>query len=291
MSSHKYVGVDIGGTKIHIGVVENEQLTKQIRLTTSASAPQEQILRELVAAITLVMDDEVSGIGIGAPGLVDEENGIVLNVQNILSWQEVPLRAYLARHFSPPIYLTNDANAFAIGEKIYGQGKQFANLVGITLGTGFGTGIIINHDVYSGTLSSAGEFGSTPYLDKTIEDYCSGKFFLSHYQQPGPALQVLAQAGDPRALEAFARYGEHLGSAIKTILYALSPQAIFLGGAVSNCYPLFQLALKASIAEFPFQKVAERLVVAPSALSNAAVLGAAALCCIKQNKFTSKVFS
>lgn len=274
----KYIGIDIGGTKIHIGVVQDERIIQEIQFETSAAAPKEQILGALVDSIKSVMDGEVAGIGIGVPGLVDEKNGIVHNVQNIPSWREVSLKQHLASHFKEPVYITNDANAFAIGEKIYGKGKECTNLVGITLGTGFGAGIIINNDVYSGTLSSAGEFGCIPYRDKTIEDYCSGKFFVQNFGLPGTEFQLLAQRGDLKALEAFSQFGEHLGNAIKVILYALSPEAIFLGGSISKCYEYFQEALHQSVLEFPFKIVTDRLVIAPSDLGNAAVLGAAALC-------------
>ena len=287
-SRSKLIGIDIGGTKIHIGVVQNERIIEELQFETSATAPKEQILKALVDNIRSVMDSEVAGIGIGVPGLVDEKHGVVHNVQNIPSWREVSLKQHLASYFSEPVYITNDANAFAIGEKIYGKGKEYANLVGITLGTGFGTGIIINHGVYSGTLSSAGEFGCIPYRDKTIEDYCSGKFFVQNFDLPGTELQLLAQRGESKALEAFSQYGEHLGNAIKVILYALSPEAIFLGGSISKCYKYFQEAMHKSVQAFPFKIVTDRLVIAPSDLGNAARLGAAALCKSNETISTSQ---
>ncbi|OUJ74196.1 ROK family protein [Hymenobacter crusticola] len=282
MNNNKYIGIDIGGTKIQVGVVQHGEIIQEAKFETSATAPKEQILAELVRNLAPFVDAGVVGIGIGVPGLVDEENGIVHNVQNIPSWQEVHLKDYLVNHFDKPVYLTNDANAFAVGEKMYGKGKPYANLVGIALGTGLGAGIIINHDVYSGTLSSAGEFGCIPYRDKTIEDYCSGKFFTQHTSRSGAEWHALAKVGDADALNVFAEYGRHLGNAIKIILYTLSPEAIFLGGSVSKCFAYFQGGLYESLREFPFKVVAERLIVEPSAIDNAAVLGAAALCKMKQ---------
>ncbi len=282
MSTSKYIGVDIGGTKVQVGVVQNGELRQSVRFETSAAAPQAQILAELVQHMTPLVDADVAGIGIGVPGLVDEENGLVHNVQNIPSWREVPLRQHLAGYFDQPVYLTNDANAFAVGEKMYGQGQPYANLVGVALGTGFGAGIIINHQIYSGTLSSAGEFGSVPYLDQTIEDYCSGKFFVQRTGRPGAEWHALAQQGDAEALAVFAEFGRHLGRALHFILYALAPEAIFLGGSVSRGFAHFRGGLHESLAAFPFKQVTERLVVAPSTIDNAAVLGAAALCHMKQ---------
>ncbi|MBX0293031.1 ROK family protein [Hymenobacter sp. HSC-4F20] len=287
MHNTKYIGIDIGGTKVQVGVVQNGVVVQQRRFETFATASKEQILAELATHIDVVLDAEVAGIGIGTPGLVDEENGIVYSVQNIPSWQQVHLKQYLTHRFNMPVYLTNDANAFAVGEKMYGQGRPFANLVGLALGTGVGAGLIINHDVYSGALSSAGEFGCVPYRDKTVEEYCSGKFFTQQTGRPGSEWHALAQQGNPEALALLTEYGRHLGNALKIILFAVAPQAIFLGGSVSKCFKYFQGGLHESLGEFPFPKVVEQLVVAPSAIENAAILGAAALCQLKQELRTN----
>jgi glucokinase len=132
MTNNKYLGVDIGGTKVHAGVVKDGALIQEVRFETSATAPQEQILAELAQGLAPLVAG-VAGIGIGVPGLVDEENGIVHNVQNIPTWREVHLKQYLASCFDKLVYLTNDANAFAVGEKMYGQGQPYANLVGLAL--------------------------------------------------------------------------------------------------------------------------------------------------------------
>ncbi|GAA4500368.1 ROK family protein [Hymenobacter ginsengisoli] len=282
MSSDKYLGVDIGGTKVHLGVVQHGQVVQETRFETPMDAPREVILAELTRQLAPLLTDDVAGIGIGVPGLVDEVNGIVHNVQNIPSWREVHLRQHLAGHFEQPVYMTNDANAFAVGEKMYGQGQPYANLVGLVLGTGLGGGIIINHQVYGGTLASAGEFGSVPYLDKTLEDYCSGKFFAQRTGRPGTEWYARARRGDAEALAMYAEFGWHLGQALHIILYALAPEAVILGGSVSKGFEYFRSSLHESLAAFPFKQVTERLVVAPSALGNAAVLGAAALCHMKQ---------
>ncbi|MDU0372848.1 ROK family protein [Hymenobacter endophyticus] len=282
MQQPKYIGIDIGGTKIHIGVVQNGAVVQEKRFETAAAAPQEQILAELANHLEELIDADVAGVGIGTPGLVEEENGIIYNVQNIPSWQQVPLRQFLAGRFGKPVYITNDANAFAVGEKMYGQGRPYAHLVGLVLGTGVGAGLILNHDVHAGVLSSAGEFGCLPYRDKTFEEYCSGKFFTQQTGRPGSEWHALARQGDPAALAVLTEYGRHLGHLIKSILFTVAPQAVFLGGSVSKCFAYFQEGLHESLREFPFPKVVEQLVVAPSTLDNAAVLGAAALCHLKQ---------
>lgn len=281
MREQKVIGIDIGATKMHMALVQDGQILQEHRFSTSAQAPKDQIVAELIQGIEVLFDAEVVGIGIGVPGLVDETEGIIYDLNNIPSWQQVPLKAALEGIFKVPVFLTNDGNTFALGEKIYGQGKAYKNLLGVTLGTGFGTGIILHNQLYSGTLSSAGEFGGAPYLDKTIEDYCSGKFFQQQYGAPGQQIAEQALAGDPEALEAFRQYGTHLGKALHTLLYALSPEAIFLGGSVAGCYELFAGAMHESLQTFPFKRVLERLVIQPSALEKAGILGAAALVAMK----------
>lgn len=277
MKSQKIICIDMGATKVHIGVVQDGVLLTEVKLPTSAHASQEQVLAEIAAGIAPLLDAQVAGIGIGVPGLVDDVAGCVYDVVNIPSWQEVPLRQYLEDRFHIPVYLTNDANTFVLGEKVYGKAKPYKNVVGITLGTGMGAGIIINNSLYTGTLSGAGEFGSIPYLDKTYDSYCGGKFFKSRYGLEGGELRERAESGDKEAIDAFHEYGRHVGSVVNLILYTLSPEAIFLGGSVSKSYPLFKEAMLECVRAFPFKRVTGKLVIEPSAIDNAALLGAAAL--------------
>ncbi|WP_242923242.1 ROK family protein [Pontibacter liquoris] len=282
MTKKKIIAIDIGATKIHVGIVQDGAITAERKVPTSAQGSQAQVLNEIVQGVAQLMDDEVAGIGIGVPGLVDDTTGVVYDLNNVPSWQEVPLGKHLEDHFQVPVYLGNDANMFVLGEKMYGQAKDFKNVVGITLGTGLGAGIIIDNNLYTGTLSSAGEFGCIPYLDKNIEAYCSGSFFTSKYGLDGNTVKQRAEQGDKEALEIFRTYGEHLGNALHLVLYTLSPEAIFLGGSVSRSFHLFEEAMQARLQAFPFKRVTARLVVAPSSIDNAALLGAAALFQMKQ---------
>jgi glucokinase len=277
MDSQQLIGIDIGATKIHIGIVQGMEVIDELKFPTQATASEEAIIAQIIKGIEQLAADGFSGIGIGVPGLVDEEKGIVYDLWNIPSWKEVYLKKQLEEHFKKPVHITNDANTFALGEKTYGKGKAFKNMVGITLGSGFGTGIIIDNKLYSGRLSSAGELADIPYLDKTIEAYCSGKFFSRQFGMEGHQIEALAKEGDAHALEIFNQYGAHLGNALKLILYMLSPEAIFLGGSVSQSYAFFKDALQERIQSFPFKRVSSQLVIEPSTTGNIAILGAAAL--------------
>ncbi|MDT0675394.1 ROK family protein [Autumnicola musiva] len=271
------VAVDIGATKIHIGIVRGSHIVKEVKFPTNAGTSKEDIVNNLIRGIESLEVKDFQGIGIGVPGLVDEKQGIVYDLVNIASWKEVHLKKYLQDHFHKPVRITNDANVFALGEKIFGQGSRFQNIVGITMGTGFGTGIIANNRLYSGSFSSAGELGSIPYLDATIEDYCSGKFFKNQYQISGKEVFERAEEGDKLCRDILNEFGKQLGNAVKILLFILSPEAIFLGGSVSRSFKYFEDELQKSISTFPFKKVLNKLVLQPSEMSNVAILGAAAL--------------
>lgn len=275
--SNVITGIDIGATKTHIGVVQNSSVVEELIFPTSSGAPKEQIISEIIEGIEKISNTEFAGIGIGVPGLVDEKKGIVYDLWNIPSWKIVPLKDHLEDHFKKPVRITNDANTFALGEKKYGQGKAYRNFVGLTLGSGFGTGIIIHDELYSGTLSSAGELSDIPYLDKTIENYCSGKFFVEQYGVDGNEVNKMAQNGDVEALKIFEEFGYHLGNTLKLIINVLSPEAILLGGSVSKSFPLFEKSLQETINSFPFKKVIEQITIAPSNIPNISILGCAAL--------------
>lgn len=277
------IGVDLGATKTKVGVIRDSAIIDELEFPTSSQGSQEQIISELISGIEKLANGDFLGIGIGVPGLVDEEKGIIYDLCNIPSWKEVHLKNHLEGHFQKPVRITNDANAFALGEKMFGQGGPYKNMVGITLGSGFGTGIIIDHKLYSGSYSSAGELGNLPYLDKTIEDYCSGKYFFNEHGIKGDEVAKLAEKGDVEAYKIFDEYGHHLGNTIKLIMNILSPEAIFLGGSVSKSYRFYKESLHETIDSFPFKRVRDQLILEPSGTANLAVLGSAALILSEQN--------
>lgn len=277
MTSESIIGVDLGGTKVSIGRVERNRIVTHFSSAITTDGEEKQIVKEVVEAIERVFEKKVAGIGIGVPSVVDVEKGIIYNVQNIPSWKEVPLKGILESHFRKPTYVNNDANCFAVGEKHFGKGKKYRNLVGVTLGTGLGAGIIIDNRLYSGVNCGAGEFGSIPYRDHIIEHYCSGQFFINEHGVKGQIVRERAKRGDKKSLKTFEEFGVHLGEAIKTILFAVDPEAIILGGSVCRSYSFFQRTMWESIKTFPYRKTVDRLVLERSEQKHIAVLGAAAL--------------
>ena len=290
MFTKPVIGVDVGGTYIGIGRIESKLITAQHIDEITSTGTEEQTVNEIIKSIEKVYDADVVGIGVGVPSLVDTELGIVYNVQNIPSWKKVYLKEILENHFHKPVYLNNDANCFAIGEKYFNKGRPFSNMVGLIIGTGMGAGIIINDKLYSGVNSGAGEFGSIPYLDKTLEDYCSGQFFLNEHKMSGMEMFKKAQDSDQHALAVFDTFGKHVGEAIRIILFSLSPEAVFLGGSVSQSYPYFKDSMWEAIRSFPYPRTIESLVLEVSNYPSIGIVGAAALCFEKMGISVEDIF-
>ena len=192
------IGIDLGGTSIKIGKIEENNLIKSDIKDLDAKASKEEVINQITQMIDSYYDSEVEGIGIGVPAIVDTKTGTVYEVVNIPSWDEVPLKNILEDKYKIPVLVNNDANCFALGEKYFGEGKDYDDVVGLITGTGVGAGIIINGKLYSGQDCAAGEFGEIIYLDKNIEEYCSGKFFQDNYNAKG---EKLFEKQDKKAFE------------------------------------------------------------------------------------------
>ncbi|MGH9362543.1 MAG: ROK family protein, partial [Thermoanaerobaculia bacterium] len=265
-------------TRVRVGKVRGGVLERHDARPISGQERQEVVLGEVFGAIDEVFDDEVTGIGCGVPSVVDVERGVVYTVENIPSWQEVPLRAELEGRYGVPATINNDANAFAVGELYFGKGRGRRNLVGITLGTGLGAGVVIDGRLYSGVNCGAGELGPIPYRDATIEDYCAGRFFQREAGVAGEVVFRRAGEGDAEALRLFHAFGRELGHAVMVALYAYDPEVIVLGGSISRAFPLFAAGMRERLRDFAYQHALERVEIVRSEVEQAAVLGAAALC-------------
>lgn len=273
----KLLGIDLGGTNVRVGLIDEKSLKKVVSSPISKNSEESVVLNEICALIDQLMDKDISGIGVGVPSVVDTEKGIVYDVQNIPSWKEVPLKEILEKKYGVPVYINNDANCFAAGEKYFGKMKSCRNGVGIIMGTGLGAGIFTDGRLYSGTNCGAGEFGMIPYKESIYEVYCSGQFFKNEFNTTGEEAYKRAVGGDEEALKMFCRLGEHLGNAIKVVLYAYDPEVIILGGSVSRAFSLFKESMWKEVRTFAYQNSLKKLVIEPSELDQVALLGAAAL--------------
>lgn len=275
--NNSVIGIDLGGTNIRGGLVEGKTLSSITSQKIKVDGTIEDVLQQVFALTDSIINSAVTAIGIGVPGLADEQ-GIVHDVLNIPCWKEVPLKKLMEERYQLPVFINNDANCFALGELHFGSGQGKNDMVGLTIGTGLGTGIILNKQLYAGANGGAGEFGTIDYLDKCYEYYCSGQYFSNVYGVDGEVIFMNAEAGNEDAIEMFKEMGFHLGNAIKTIMYALDVELIVIGGSVKVAYKYFEEKMWKQIKTSSFQKSVNRLQIVVSELPNSGILGAASLC-------------
>ncbi len=262
---------------MRVGRIEAGTIVAHASRATPSKASADIVLEELCSVISEVFTPQTAAIGIGVPSVVDVERGIVYTVENIPSWQEVPLKDLLEQRFGVPVYVNNDANCFAVGEFHYGHGRGFRHMVGMTLGTGLGAGVILNGHLYSGANCGSGELGSIPYRGKTFEYYASGQVFPRDHGQNGAIIHARAIKGDPEALKILSDFGEDFGQVMMTTLYAFDPEVVVLGGSVAKAFPFFEKSMHKVLSDFAYQRALQRLIVRVSEEPQIAILGAAAL--------------
>jgi len=270
------IGLDLGGTNIRGAVVDINSIQKIYSQRITSTLPAENVLEEIFSFTDPIIHPSVTGIGIGVPGLADS-SGNVYDVINIPSWKEINLRQMMEDRYHLPVKVENDANCFALGEFYFGKGKGLDSMLGLTIGTGLGSGLILNGKLYSGNTGGAGEFGMIDYMDHYVEYYASGQFFQNVYRVDGIDVYENAMNGNKEALQMYQEMGSHLGNAIRMILYALDVEMIVLGGSVSKAFPFFSEAMWQSVNQFAFKRALKNLRIEVSELENAGILGAAAL--------------
>lgn len=275
--SKTIIGIDMGGTNIRAGVVKGEELIKLESVKIIPGGSKQEILDQFTGLIDSVISDDISAIGIGIPGVVDIPNGIVYDLINVPSWDVLPLKEILEKKYDRPVYINNDANCFALGEKYFGKGRDVKSFIGLIVGTGMGAGIIIDNRLYAGANCGAGEFGMVRYLDHIYEYYGSGQYFDNVYHVNGAVMAERAAKGDAEALRIFNELGGHMGEAIKMILFTYDPEKIVIGGSVRKSFRFYKEAMWESIRTFAYANSLDKLEIVISEDEHIAVKGAAGL--------------
>ncbi len=274
-----YIGVDLGGTNMRAGRIAGDRLVAQGSAPTpKGTVGREETLEALIGLIRSVWDESVAAIGIGVPSVVDRERGIVYNVVNIPHWEEVRLGEILEDRFSVPVFVDNDANCFALGERIFGDGKEVDNFVGLTLGTGLGGGIIQKGKLLSDANCGSGEFGMIPYQGQVLEYFCSGSYFMNVWGVDGKEMYSRAMRKDERALEAYRQLGIHVAAAIKIVVLTVDPEMIIFGGSVAAAHELFEESMREELKDFAYPNSMRKLKIRFSRLEYPGLFGAASLC-------------
>jgi glucokinase len=301
------VGVDIGGTNTKLGLVnEHGEIIKRTRFSTKGCATYEVFIDSISKAIRELLEPEheLIGIGIGAPN-GNFYSGCVEFAPNMPFEGILPIRDSLKKVFDCEIRLTNDANAAAMGEKIYGAAKDYNDFIVMTLGTGVGSGIYCNGQLVYGHDGFAGELGHVivypngrlcgcgrkgclePYANErgvrqTFEDLKAAYPESTLHQEErisGFSISKHALEGDELAVAVFKKTGEYLGFAFANFMAFLSPKAIFLFGGISRAGELIRKPLVEEMERNMLVNYKNKLEVRFSELpeDDAALLGAAAL--------------
>lgn len=319
MKRNLAIGIDIGGTTIKGGVVDTDEykILSQQKVDTIAQEGPDAVLRQLNFIIKELMleyrHDDFTGIGIGAPGIVENNNSTVKNPPNFKDWAEVNLGEIVEKNFKLPVVVENDANTAALGEAKFGAAIDYENFLFIIWGTGVGGGIILDNKIYRGPFGGAGEIGHTT-IDYNgplcncgnrgcIESYIGQRYLSERTRQkmqqlpkdeaPSKILQlvngnfdliepyiisVAAVQGDLFAKDILSEAGNLLGVAIASILNVLDLRIIVVGGGISAAGEFVFDSITNSVRNRVLTSIKPDVKVIPAKLGNTAgIFGAASL--------------
>lgn len=310
------IGVDLGGTNIATGIIdENYKIIGRGKVKTRAPRPAEEIFASIKEAADMAVADagisyrEVSSIGIGTPGSVNKDTGTI-EFSNNLKFHNVPAKKMLEDLFGKPVYLENDANAAALGEAVAGCGNGVKDFVAVTLGTGVGSGIIIDGKIHRGSNFCGGEMGhmvinvdgipcncgrkgcwekyasATALVSQAVEAMEGNKDSLLWKTCNGDLNQVDGRSifealdmGDEVAKAVIDRYLYYVAVGIANIINALQPETVCVGGGISGQGEKILKPIREIIKSERYSVYADKqTAIVPAALGNdAGIIGAALL--------------
>jgi glucokinase len=310
------IGIDLGGTNVRLALVNarGDLITRWERPT--ASMPdQDKLINTLAAEITGCCQEaqtqrfEIKAVGLGVPGRILVQEGRIAFAPNVPALNDCLLVPRLQALVEWPIFLENDANLFALGEQWLGAGVGYQNLLGITLGTGVGGGLILNGRLWSGGQGTSGEIGHVTVEPEGERCHCGNRGCLETLASAywavdwvkkqlaqgavswlrelweadpeaiqGETLVVAALQRDPLALKVFDRVGRSLGLAIASVVHLLGLPRVIIGGRFARAWEVFQLPLAEELHRRLTMFPAEAVSVCPAQLGDdAGLLGAARL--------------
>lgn len=264
------IGVDIGGTSIKGATInERGEILDRFSLDVNKEDRPEKTVGDMCDVINEFVkshhyDEPISGIGIGSPGVIDHEKGEVLSSPNLLSWEHFKLREFVEKRTALPVELNNDANVAALGEAVFGSGKEYTNVVMLTLGTGVGSGIILNKKIYDGHFHQGAEIGHMVIRVNghpcgcgrrgCLETYASATALirdskLAQEKNPDSIMKDVAKElgkfdarvpfiakrrGDKVASRVVRNYVRDLSEGILNVCNIFRPEVVILSGGVAN---------------------------------------------------------
>jgi glucokinase len=299
--------VDLGGTNLRTALLSSEgDILDKRKEATYASDGWKKVVQRLIQNIGRQKEIatrqglSVAAVGVGAPGVILVEKGIVVKSPNFPDWNNLPLKDELESVLSLPVTIENDANAAALGEQWRGAGRGIGSMILLTLGTGVGGGIVLDKQIWHGADGMAGEIGHMTIIPDgrqcgcgntgCLEMYASARGIVQSYRDAGGAsetamqpeitsVQVYQEAsdGNARAVKVMRDMGRILGIGIANLINIFNPEMVVIGGGVKEAWPLFIDTARAEIRKRAFEVPAERTKIVPSELGDdAGMVGAAA---------------
>ncbi|MBC2258179.1 ROK family protein [Listeria booriae] len=283
------IGIDIGATNMRVGLFDPaDQLVAREQSNTEATSGATQALEKLVRMIEEVDPERLaSGIGIGAPGPLDVDNGIILDAPNLPGWHGFRIRDELERRAGKTVFLMNDAKVAALAEAKIGAGAGYSSVQYITVSTGVGGGLVCDGEVFAGSHQHASELGNmivdVSLKNGTLEDLCSGTSLKRESQvlfgkdKTAADLFMHYDAYHPEARRVIACWLQHFGAALTSIIQVIDPEVFVLGGAVILHNPWLIEELKTVVAQRVYGTMKETIQLKVASLGDDAGLYGAAM--------------
>ncbi|MBU2635019.1 ROK family protein [Patescibacteria group bacterium] len=229
------IGIDVGATKINTVLMNKKgKLIKKLKIKTKER--REEIVKQILDSINFVSlnknKKKIIGIGIGLPGILNKKRTEILNLPNLSGWGKTKLKDIIERKTKKKVILENDSNCMALGENMFGYGKNVKNFVCLTIGTGIGGGIIINNKIYSGR-SNAGEFGHITIDFNGYKCKCGARGCLEEYVS-ARGIDRIVKSGNKKTRKVYEIAGTYLGVGLAIIAKLLDPDLILIGGGISS---------------------------------------------------------
>jgi len=290
----RFVGLDLGGTNIKTVVIEATD--KAVEVVSSSTAPTHAergppgVVERLVELGRDAIDQHgpVDGTGLGIPGLFEHRDGVAVLLPNLRGrWDGVPLSAPLAAGLRAPVTLVNDARAFTLAEGRLGAGRGCSTLVGVTLGTGVGGGILVDGKLHLGAWGRAGEIGHQTVVPDGPLCGCGNRGCVEAVAKAGELARLAGRAtaeevfagvrdGDTRCRAAVETVAQYLGIGLANLVTVLGPDRIVVGGGIAAAGELLLGPLRAAVRSRVTLVPGDQVEVAPAALgSSAGSIGAA----------------
>ncbi len=304
------IGVDLGGTNIAVGLVdENHKIVARLSTPTNADRPYDEIVKDIALTVQKLVNDnkismdEIKYIGLGAPGILNNENGTITDNSNI-HWENYPIREKLHKYIDKPIFLGNDANVATWAEYLNGCGNNTQNFLMLTLGTGVGGGMVFNGKLFTGSHSIGAEVGH--FIFKAggnkcgcgnhgcIEAYCSATALikmalkdLDEHTESVIAKEEMvsaktvieaAKAGDKYGVQLFEEYTDNLAQVLASLINFIDPDIIALGGGVANAGEFLLEPVRKKMLNYTvFPSFVQTKILKAEMGNDAGIIGAALL--------------